>query len=153
MSKAQLAKQVVDDTDVARTLSSRDLDDMFRLEAPPTPAPGGNGAAAVATGAVEAVARDEVLRALLGTGLRGMVVRVTRHEDATAHDDSEELTKQEELEVELTYLFSSIALPRSLLSPSHNYPFTTTHRHNCSTSSFLKLIPLLHPFFVGAGRR
>ena len=114
MSKAQLAKQVVDDTDVARTLSSRDLDDMFRLEAPPTPAPGGNGAAAVATGAVEAVARDEVLRALLGTGLRGMVVRVTRHEDATAHDDSEELTKQEELEVELTYLFP----PKLYLAPS-----------------------------------
>ena len=115
VNKAQLAKSVVDDTNVTRLFSSRDLQALFRLEHPDPIcedeleqcAPKLDmSAKRVIEGTNEADEKvegkgDDVMKAVL-TGLnRRWVVKVKRHDDACEEDNSEELTKEEEEQAQL----------------------------------------------------
>ncbi len=115
VNKAQLAKSVVDDTNVTRLFSSRDLQALFRLEHPDPIsedeleqwAPKLDiSAKRVIEGTHEVDEKveekgDDVMKAVL-TGLnRRWVVKVKRHDDACEEDNSEELTKEEEAQAQL----------------------------------------------------
>jgi len=92
VSKAQLAKQVVDKTSVTRMFTSKDLEEMFRLDLPEDP----NADPEVNDSAKRAIKGDKVLNAILASPSAAWIHKVSRHDDATDKDDSEELTKEEE---------------------------------------------------------
>eukprot|EP00960_Hanusia_phi_P059429 764163-Hanusia_phi.AAC.4 len=101
VSKVQVSRQVVDDTNVARIYTSRDLDELFRLSIPETSPQEGPE---ISQSAEKAVISGQIVDNVLLNVLKGdgklWISKIGRHDDAIEEDNTEELTTEEQKQAE-----------------------------------------------------